>query len=211
MGADVRHGSVGRQKNNTHITHIARHTVTEQVSRMSCDKDTIESGEREEKEDHVHSWLVSVQCEAQLISPGSWGCQTITSNSFLWERNRGRETQISPHRKHLGTLSLFLSLLSHASTSISVPFQSSSPSLIKLLIRNYAIDPKTERERAQVCVCASVGVALHVFALCRARPKKKIQPCREKLFKRLQPSSSLSLEEDKDQRLVVLEAAWEKV
>lgn len=54
--------------------------VTEQVSRTSCDKDTIESGEKEEKQDlviHVHSWLL---CVSLSWTDQHWqlGCQSIT-------------------------------------------------------------------------------------------------------------------------------------
>lgn len=146
-------------------------------------------------------------------------CQIITSYTSPEEAHR---SLFIPYKhQDMGTLSLFLGLPSHPSSiSIFVPFQTSH-SLINLLIRNYANDPKKLRER----VCVSEGVS--VCVLWRACPKK-IQPAEKSSSKAVKPSSSrLSSsstpswerrqgggrerrDETQDQRVVALEAAWEK-
>lgn len=158
------------KKKNTHT----KTGVTEQVSRTSWDKDTIESVEREENEEveiqsHVHSCLLYVRASAGPISTDSWGVK-LSPHTLSF-----REAHRSSSLIHGNTFSL--SLPSHPSSiSISVLFQT-SPLRINLLIRNYANDPK-KREKQ----CASVWVLTHVYCdeLVLKNPAR-----REKLFKGL--------------------------
>lgn len=131
-----------RQKKQEQNTQTCR--VTKQVSRTSCDKDTIESGEKEEKV--IYSLRVlftvvffSVGVESLL------DCSAQAAAVSNYHHPYMRETDFSTII-NMRTFYFFL-------RGVHIyfrPFQT-SPLLRGLLIRNYANDPKTERNRVRQC------------------------------------------------------------
>lgn len=163
----MNHGNTNKPRLDTWFWWSKKNTqVTEQVSRTSCDKDTIESVEKEEKQDFQIQSQFTVDffvCEPQL----DWSAQTAAVSNYHFTHFPWRDRSSS--LTNTNTWEHFISL----SISIFVPFPNLSPLLINLLIRNYANDPKTERKSVSQCGCYSVCLYCAELVLKKSNPQRK--------------------------------------
>lgn len=155
----MNHGNKANQ-DSTHGSYAAKThktRVTKQVSRTSCDKDTIESAEKEEM------WRFRVRFTVDLSSSNvslscsdqhrQLRCQIITLLSKWRSKNTSLYHSWTP--KHGNIFSLLQPSLPFGLHIYFCPFPNHLL-LTSLLIRYYANDPKTVRKCVCQCGCYSV-------------------------------------------------------